>query len=150
MKSPLDMYKIIFNREPLSERMTTDELIALMKKSGRFSFYIGVDAGFWHPAALLVAIDNQLENVYLLREHMPEEVDSEELAQWLKENWLQYDVDKVFVDPESVDLTRAVRKAKFPVSAKVDKKRQPGIATVKGFIRRPATLITQLFVNYIS
>lgn len=146
MKTPAEMYEIAFRRPALNEKMKTEELIISFKKAG-FSFYIGVDAGFWHPACLLVAIDNTSQNVYVLKEHMPEEVDSEELANWLKDNWLVYDVEKVFVDPESVDCTRAVKKAGFPVSAKVDKKRQLGIATVKGFIRRPATLTTQLFVN---
>jgi len=145
MKTPAEMYELAFNKTHPNERMTTDELIHEFMKAG-FESYIGVDAGYHHPAAILLFIDPK-QNVYVVKEHMPEEVDSEELAQWLKDNWYQYNVDRVFVDPESVDCTRAIKKQKFPVSNKVDKKRQLGIATVKGFIRRPATLITQLFVN---
>lgn len=146
IKTPDQMYTIAFNKPSPHEKLKLDDLINIMKASG-FSLYIGADAGFWHPACLLVAIHPINQDVFVLKEHMPEEVDSEELAQWLKDNWLKYDVDRVFVDPESVDLTRAIKKAGFPISTRVDKHIQPGIATVKGFIRRPATLNTQLYVN---
>jgi len=145
MKTPAEMFEVAYGRKPHTDKLTTEELIVAFMKSG-FESYMGVDAGYHHPAALLVFIDPK-QNVYVVKEHMPEEVDSEELAQWLDENWKKYNVDKVFVDPESVDCTRAIKKKKFPISPRVDKKRQPGISTVKGFIRRPATLTTQLFVN---
>jgi hypothetical protein len=145
MITPAKMYEIWSGLECENPKLTTDELIEIFQEAD-IPLYIGADAGFHSPAALLVAIDHK-DNVYVLKEHMPEEVDSEELAHWLEENWKKYSVTRVFVDPESPDLTRSVRKKGFNISDRVDKKRQPGIATVKGFIRRPATQITQLFVN---
>lgn len=145
VKTPAQMYEIAFHKPPGKEKYTTEDLISDFTKAG-FDGYAGADAGFHHPAALLLFIDPR-ENVYVVKEHMPEEVDSEEMAQWLKDNWKQYEITRFFVDPESPDLTRFIKKRGFNVSSKVDKKVQPGLATVKGFIRRPATQITQLYVN---
>lgn len=123
----------------------TDDLIRLFKRDG-LPCYIGVDAGFHNPACVLMYIDED-KNVYIVKEHMPHEVDSPELAQWLKDNWYTYMPVRTYVDVESPDAVRAVRKQGFVVPEKLDKSRQNGIATVKGFIKPPAENFTKLFVN---
>jgi len=126
-------------------KLSTEELIREFNKA-KLPRYIGVDAGFHNPACILIFLDEK-DNVYVVKEHMPNDVDSQELAQWLEDNWKKYYPTRVFVDPESPDCTRAVRKKGFNVSSRVDKARQLGIATVKGFIRVPTTRQTKIFVN---
>jgi len=151
IRTPVEMYTL-WNGEPPAKDLldkngnfTTEQLITAFKKGG-LDLYLGVDAGYHHPACILIFVDED-DNVFIVKEYMPDDVDSFELAQWLADNWRKHNPTRVFVDPESPDCTRAIRKKGFNISTKVDKKRQLGIATVKGFIRLPATTLTKLYVN---
>lgn len=156
VREPREMYKQYKGVYPDSEHFTTDDMIKVFRRDG-LPCYIGVDAGFHNPACVLVYINEKgkdeygrpQDDIYVVKEHMPHEVDSPELAAWLKDNWLKYRPRRVFVDVESPDAVRAIRKAGFTVPEKLDKKRQPGIATVKGFIKPPASgeNFTQMYVN---
>jgi len=145
MKTPNEMYELWKGEPHENNKLTTNMLITEFKKGG-LELFIGVDAGYHHPAAIMMFVDED-HNVFIVKEYMPDDVDSVELAQWLSDNWRKHNPTRVFVDPESPDCTRAIKKKKFNVSIKVDKKRQPGIATVKGFIRLPTTTLTKLYVN---
>jgi hypothetical protein len=129
----------------------TDREITLEELTARFDEdcvprYMGADAGFHHPRGLLVFVDDK-QNVYVLQELAPERKDSPEFAHDLKVNWHRYGIDMSFPDIESPDLVSALRKNKFPVSKKVDKNVQLGIATIKGFLRVPGSDRTQLFIH---
>lgn len=144
IKTTSEMYEI-WKGVPPECKLSTNDLIEEFKKAG-LKLYVGVDAGYHHPACVMIFIDGY-NRAYLVKEHAPEQVDSQELAQWLADNWKKYAALKYFVDPESPDCARSIRKQGMPCASKVDKKRQPGISTVKGFIRKPATDEPAFFVN---
>ena len=145
VKTPSELYEI-WTGKPIRKDLTTNDLIDLMIDSDEIDLVAGSDAGYHHPAALLLGIDLN-HNIYVLKEYMPTEEDSQDFAHNLKERWGHYPINIFFPDVESPDLISALKKNGFRVSKKVDKNRQNGIATVKGFVRPPGTNTTKLYVN---
>ena len=144
IKTPDQMYKIFTGEEP-EVRLSIDDFIEVLE-SHNIPLYVGADAGFHNPRAILIAID-KMSNVYILKEYAPKHVDSQDFAKLLYDLWGHHEIKRCFPDPESPDLSSALKKVGFSVFKKVDKSVQPGIATVKGIIRIPATQITKFFVN---
>lgn len=150
VKTAAQMCKIFMGLDDEDEghidgNMTVDDFIEILQQYD-IPIYMGVDAGYHFPCAVLVAIDKQ-ENIYVLKEYRPHNTDSPDLAQYLQQYWGQYFPDKVFSDPESPDCHSALKKKRFNMSNKVDKAVQPGIATLKGFIRLPGTDKTKFYID---
>lgn len=148
VKKASEMYRIFMgvgDDVHIDPSMTIEDFIDVLSEHD-IPMFLGVDAGFHNPCAVLVAIDKQ-ENIYVLKEYRPHNVDSPELAQYLGEYWGKYDPRLTFPDPESPDCASALRKKNFTISTKVDKAVQLGLATLKGYIRVPGTDKGKFFIN---
>jgi len=145
VKTAAEMYEMFSGEKHNNPNLSTQELIEIFNEYS-IPCYLGADAGFHNPAALLIYIDRN-ENIYVLKEYMPNNIDTPDLVQYLYDNWAKYYPRRAFPDSASPDLASALKKKSFTVSEKVDKKVQPGIATVKGFLRPPATQKTKLFIH---
>lgn len=148
VKKAHEMYRTfmgVAEEDHVDENITIEDFIDILIDH-EIPIFMGVDAGFHNPCATLVAIDKQ-ENIYVLKEYRPHNVDSPELAQYLGEYWGKYVPDLTFSDPESPDCASALRKKRFRISTKVDKAVQLGIATLKGYIRVPGTDRAKFFMH---
>ena len=136
----------IFTKEKCTQNLNIEEMIDIFNQYD-ISRYIAADAGFHNPAALLIFVDKN-ENIYVLKNYTPNNIDSPEFANNIYNMWGKYKPWKGFSDPESPDLSSALNKkfGKGFCHTKIDKSIQNGLATVKGFLKVPNTRITKLFI----
>jgi len=143
-----------------NKEITLDDVMTIAKGFG-CNVFMGIDFGFTDPYVAELMVIDKIDNIYVVKEFAVTQMDGDEAALWLQNNWAKYEIDMVYPDIENPGYIKLLIKRGFNCAKAlkdkettggrlniVNKDIKGGIETVRRFIRVPGTHNTKLFINH--
>jgi hypothetical protein len=134
----------IFTGEKCPEGYNEDDLIKFMIEKG-VKRYAGIDHGYTHPMAIVVAYEDSRDNVYIMASEERAGLEPPQALAFFTEMWHKYQFTVAYPDTEAPNMNAMLRTAKLcSIMDNFTKSIEGGITAIRGKLS-PTVGTTRLF-----